>query len=218
MRASAFFARIGTGGLFTVLPWLIVSVLAIACVAFTVGASFGSERATARAQAERAQALAEAHRRYDAQLVDGQARVADLQTTLREQRGFYSRLSERLTRAQRSSPPLVARVAPAASSAAPAVAAAPPRIEPGPVLLELGVSHLGVSLWNSALLGADVASGACGPDGAPASACAALAGVSFEDAWANHATNAARCAEDRARHAALIGYVNALHARFNSPR
>lgn len=66
-----------------------------------------------------------------------------------------------------------------------------------------------VRLWDSALAGRAVPAGACGPDGTPAGACAAATAAQLEDAWANHTENAARCGADRARHRALIEFLQA---------
>jgi hypothetical protein len=64
-----------------------------------------------------------------------------------------------------------------------------------------------VSLWNSALEGRLVPAGACRTADPAEQACAADAGLSVDDAWDNHATNAASCAADRARLAGLIDYL-----------
>lgn len=87
----------------------------------------------------------------------------------------------------------------------------PPRAAPvqgglhadaGPVL-----SADAVRLWDSATAGRHVPAGACGPAGEPAAACAAATDITLEDAWANHAANAASCRADRAKHQRLIDFV-----------
>jgi hypothetical protein len=76
----------------------------------------------------------------------------------------------------------------------------------GPVL-----TLAAVRMWNGALTGVDSPAGACGAavatEGADA-ACAESAGLTLDDAWANHATNARTCAEDRQRFQHLIDYLN----------
>lgn len=67
-----------------------------------------------------------------------------------------------------------------------------------------------VRVWNGALAGVDVPTGACGAAGAPAgadAACADDSGLTLNDAWDNHAINARACAEDRQRYRALIDYL-----------
>lgn len=66
-----------------------------------------------------------------------------------------------------------------------------------------------VSLWDSALAGRPVPAGACRADDLAASACAAASGYSLADAIDNHLSNATACREDRARHRALIAYLQA---------
>lgn len=64
-----------------------------------------------------------------------------------------------------------------------------------------------VRLWNSALAGRDTAAGACGAADAPAGACDADAGITLDEAWANHIENAARCGIDRINHRRLIEFI-----------
>jgi hypothetical protein len=70
-----------------------------------------------------------------------------------------------------------------------------------------------VRMWNGALTGVDQPAGACGIDGATGktdSACAEDAGLSLDDAWANHEINARTCAEDRERFRSLIELLQTL--------
>lgn len=69
------------------------------------------------------------------------------------------------------------------------------------------VSGLAVRVWNAALAGSDLDAGACGPDDSAAHACAADSGVSLDDAWRNHITNAKLCSIDRERYQALIDFL-----------
>lgn len=71
----------------------------------------------------------------------------------------------------------------------------------------LVLSLAAVSLWNSALAGQVVPAGSCRADDPASAACAAASSASIEDAWVNHAANAAGCAEDRARYARLIDFL-----------
>jgi hypothetical protein len=68
-----------------------------------------------------------------------------------------------------------------------------------PVVLGVQLTLAAVSLWNSALGGADEHAATCRADEPTSPACAADAGVTLEDAWANHIANAASCAADRRR-------------------
>lgn len=77
----------------------------------------------------------------------------------------------------------------------------------------VGLTLGAVSLWNSALRGELVAAGACLPDGARSTACAAAAGVELEEAWRNHALNAATCSADRTRLGALQDWARRVTAR-----
>jgi len=78
----------------------------------------------------------------------------------------------------------------------------------------LGLTAGAVSLWNSALAGGLVPTGACSLADPASAACAADTEVSLEDAWDNQAANAAACRADRARLAALIDYLTQTpHAR-----
>jgi hypothetical protein len=66
-------------------------------------------------------------------------------------------------------------------------------------------------MWNGALTGVDAPAGACGAAGAAEgadAACADSAGLSLDDAWANHRANARACAEDRQRFQHLIDFLN----------
>jgi hypothetical protein len=66
-------------------------------------------------------------------------------------------------------------------------------------------------MWNGALHGRDQAAGACGLAGAPGgadAACAQGSGLTLDDAWANHRTNAMTCAADRLRLNQLIDYLS----------
>lgn len=80
-----------------------------------------------------------------------------------------------------------------------------PAVDGGPVL-----TLAAVRMWNGALTGTDVPAGACGPAGATEgadAACSESSGLTLDDAWANHATNAKSCADDRRRYQYLIDYL-----------
>lgn len=75
-----------------------------------------------------------------------------------------------------------------------------------------GLTFAAVRMWNGSLAGADAPAGACGLAGAATQAdpaCAQDSGLTVDDAWANHATNAQSCAEDRQRYQHLIDFLNA---------
>lgn len=79
----------------------------------------------------------------------------------------------------------------------------------------VGISLAGVSLWNSALTGADVPAGACRADDPASPACAADSGLEIADVWANHNANAALCRATGLRFKALIDHLqrrDAAHA------
>lgn len=67
-------------------------------------------------------------------------------------------------------------------------------------------------LWNSALAGVDVGAGACTADDPTGAACAADTGIELAEVWRNHIDNAGKCAEDRARHNALIDMIEGREA------
>ena len=75
-----------------------------------------------------------------------------------------------------------------------------------------GLTLAAVRMWNGSLTGIDAPAGACGPADATTqadAACAQDSGLTVDDAWANHATNAKSCAEDRQRYQHLIDFLNA---------
>lgn len=88
--------------------------------------------------------------------------------------------------------------------------AAPPNedvVVGAPHVLTLGA----VRLWNSALDGIDQLASACGAADATAeadAACAQSAGLTLDDAWANHRMNSKSCAEDRLRYQQLIDFLH----------
>lgn len=87
----------------------------------------------------------------------------------------------------------------------------------GSVPLPVGSELSGgaVWLWNSALVGhPDVPPGSCGADGAlgePDPSCARGTGLTVDDAWDNHTTNAQSCARDRARYERLKAYLRKIN-------
>ncbi|WP_240939188.1 hypothetical protein [Diaphorobacter sp. HDW4A] len=82
-----------------------------------------------------------------------------------------------------------------------------PVVDSGP-----GLTLAAVRMWNGSLSGVDAPAGACGLAGTAAqadAACAQDSGLTIDDAWANHASNAKACAEDRQRYQHLIDFLNA---------
>lgn len=116
---------------------------------------------------------------------------------------------------------------PAAGGAAPPEGPASAAADAGPAGLPPGLPADGgpgialtagaVRLWNSALAGRDTAAGACGAADAPAGACDADAGITLDEAWANHIENAARCGIDRINHRRLIEFIRQRAAAAVSP-
>jgi hypothetical protein len=72
---------------------------------------------------------------------------------------------------------------------------------------ELHLAAGAVSLWNSALAGTFVPTGACSLADPTSPACAADAGLTLRDAWDNQAANAAACRDNSTQLAALIAYL-----------
>ncbi len=209
----------------TSLGWGLVALAAAASLALLLGAGFAAGHQWA-SNAKNAQALRDAGRLAAAQArvleqarQRGQADVQALQAQLAQQHTYATTLQERLARA----PLAIARQCPA-PGASPGLAARTPALEPGQAFSAAGqappqapahpaggsgvlLTVAAVSLWNSALAGVDMPAGACSPADTASEACAADSGATLEAAWANHATNAASCAADRARYQALIDHL-----------
>jgi hypothetical protein len=197
-----------------------LAAVGVLMMSFCVGAWWGHEQATLMADADRTRAADKALRQYQRAVNDGQAAAEALREQLRAKGIYQATVEERLRHATL----IVPGAAPAkaqCTAAAPAIvtdsAAATPPVAPAPTPgPELDARDVGlqlslgaVSLWNSALAGADVAAGACGAADPTQPACAAGAGITLAEAWANHAQNAASCAADRTRHQALLDHLNA---------
>lgn len=105
----------------------------------------------------------------------------------------------------------------AASAAADASAAGLPPGLPADGGPGIALTAGAVRLWNSALAGRDTAAGACGAADAPTGACDADAGITLDEAWANHIENAARCGIDRINHQRLIDFIRQRAAAAVSP-
>lgn len=199
----------------------VLAAVGVLMMAFCVGAWWGHEQAITTADADRARAADKALRQYQRAVNDGQAAAEALREQLRAKGRYQVTVEERLRHASLIVPgaaPAKAQCAGAApaivtDSAAAAEAPAALAPTPGPELdardVGLQLSLGAVSLWNSALAGADVAAGACGAADPTQPACAAGAGITLAEAWANHAQNAASCAADRTRHQALLDHLNA---------
>ena len=208
-----------------------------AAVAFVVGAALliaiGWSLGLAHAYDQQAGAAkrqaADLVAQFQAGVRKGAADAAALNAELTTLRAHAATLTERLSHVPLTvpRPTCIATRAPA-SAAAPAVARHGPGLagDAAGVVPELGRAPgadapgqdsaagdadeltLGaVSVWNSALAGADVPAGACGLAGAPDDACSAGAGIGIEEVWANHVTNAEACAVDRRRYQRLIDHL-----------
>lgn len=174
------------------------------------GYAWGTHSARLQLQAERATAVAQSEQRARAAeaLADGAvANYVQDHFAQQERHAQLQQLDRHL--APRVSlvvsPPELA--APACATSAPGAPAQPP-VAAAPA--DPALSQRAVWVWNSALAGRDVPAGACSAAAAAAGAdaaagpCAEPAGVSLEQAWDNHAVNAASCAADRARYRQLI--------------
>lgn len=177
---------------------------------WATSAHYEAEAASARQVADDAREQAREQAR-----AEGERIATDLRVQLLERARYTLHLLERQSHEPR---PLVASCASVQPPALPAAALgagpmpdpAAAEGEPQLVVVPVPVAELSlgaVSLWNSALAGRDVPAGACRLDDASGAACAARAGVSLDEAWANHAVNAQLCADDRARYERLIEFV-----------
>lgn len=202
----------------------VLAVAGLALVLFLAGMWAGHSAATTQADARQAKTAAAQLKRYQAQVVEGEAAAG----ALREQLGLQGRYTATLQERARHAAPLT--VPPAAVAAPQACAGAalltdsaavgghslpahPPAgtaNDPGAAAADdpgVGLTLAAVSLWNSALAQHDVPAGACRADALTSPACAAESGAELADAWRNHAANAASCAADRARHQGLIDFL-----------
>lgn len=153
------------------------------------------ERDRAQAKAREAKRADQAAAQYLIDHLDQQARYDAIDAT-------YQDLRNRA--------PLVVRRPAAACAAAPAPADALAVAQPADSG-DLRLTLAAVRMWNGALAGRDSPAGACGAAGAAPgadAACAEDAGVTLDDAFANHAINARSCALDRQRYQALIDFLN----------
>ena len=191
---------------------LLAVLLAAGC-----GYRWGRSDADAAAALRIARANAEAAATTRAAEARADTAAAAYLTEHLEQESRYAELQKRDSQLARRGVPLIAHAPVAACPAG--GAAAPAGSEPSAPAAVVAVVPVAVAdpeltrravwMWNSALVGADVPSGACGLAGGAAGAgaagaCAEPAGVSVEDAWANHTVNAESCAADRARYRRLI--------------
>jgi hypothetical protein len=132
-------------------------------------------------------------------------------TETRAQETRYADLQKRYDKLRKRGTPLV--VVPSVQ--------APPPCEPGPAQgiaqppAEPELSGAAVWMWNSALVGhPDVPPHSCGADGALGESdpsCARGTGLTVDDAWDNHTTNAQSCARDRARYDRLKAYLRKIN-------
>lgn len=186
---GTFFKGLMTGGLSL---WQGLSGpalwLALAAATFTSGVGLGHSWASDSADAKTLKVEREAAKRYSKAVDAGWADADRLRTELATQAGLNTTLKVRLKNVR-----IIA--SPAAAVACDQAAA--------DVRLTVGA----VSVWNNALAGRAVPAGACGADGGTDGACAAAAEATPDDAWENHAVNAAACREDRTRYRRLIEHL-----------
>ncbi len=203
-----------------------VSVVALLLV-FFLGMSWGVHKAHDEAATQKTAAVQALHDRYVGEVANANAATAKSLLNQRALEASYADLDQRFQNLRKRTP-LVVRV-PAADGAVCAAGVQPPAPTgatpggpvPGSIALPApdtavpfdavpALTLAAVRMWNSALVGADTATGACRADAATAEAdiaCAQSAGVDLDDAWRNHAVNARACAIDRARHQDLIDYL-----------
>lgn len=188
----------------------LVLVLAAVAALFGSGYMLGGQSTKAAAQAEKDKVQRAQRQAIDEAVAQARADGDAATSALREQLVLASRyhatLDQRRRHAQLTVP------APRCAAAAPASPAAAQAGEPALQSAEVAAADpeltlAAVSLWNSALAGADVPAGACGAAGTTEPACAAGSGLRIKHAWHNQATNAASCSADRQRFAALIALL-----------
>lgn len=211
---------------------LAVMALAALCAgAWVWGLQVGGARADTRHARAAADAARAAHEVYAEELRLGNQGAAVLIGRLRDAGDTNARLQKELSHAPRF---LAVAQCPAAAPVDQRgldrdagdrsdrglriVGAAPPppagAADPGSAVRLSGAA---VRLWNSALAGADVPTGACGADAAPEAACAADSGITFSAAFDNAVDNYARFSECGARLNAWIDLEEARQARAAKP-
>ena len=192
--------------------WLSASSIELyalaALVLFGVGFGVGIDWAEGSQAEAELQQLKVVQRAYVDAIVRGQRDVNALNTNLNASTAYAKTLKERLRHAQL----IAALPVPSSDAAAQPGGDVQPGGQPAaahaagaasPVL-----SAAAVSLWNSALAGADVPTGACRSADTTDPACAAAAGLTVDDAWENQGQNAESCRADRIRYQQLIDHLN----------
>lgn len=206
----------------TTVLWLVAVALLIG-LGYGLGLAHAYQRQAAAAQRQAADLVAQ----FQAGVRKGAADAASLNTELHALRSHNTQLTQRLAHVPLTvpRPACIATRTPAAAAVAqhrpglagdaagavPDLGRAPGADAPSQDSAAGDADELtlgAVSVWNSALAGADVPAGACGLAGAPDDACAAGAGIGIEAVWANHVTNAEACAVDRRRYQRLIDHLN----------
>lgn len=201
--------------------WAIAATVIVAGVLFGLAAAiFQAGRVHERGdwQKKEAAAARKFAQELQAEVKRGETAVASVNSSLlalttrySTLEGAYRELSDRV--------PLVLPV-PAAARRADRRTADPSHAGPGPQaaaaphdegqLADGGRHRLSLGavwMWNSSLTGVDTPAHTCGLADTSDGACAADSGLTVEDAWANHHTNAQSCAADRVRHRALIEFL-----------
>lgn len=179
--------------------------IAAAGIAFLLGLFAGDQIATDRCTANTSRVNAKAQAALQQRLQEGTDAVARLGEQLREQDRIQSSLRERLKHVQLTVPVASCNPSQRAQDAAEGGFAQAKAVDTG---ADVRLSLAAIRLWNSALTGNSVPATSCGTVGAPQDTCTVDSGLAIADAWANHQTNAAECAEDRHRLNALIDYLS----------
>lgn len=184
-----------------------LALVALALGLIASGYYWGSSAKDNQWQARQAKAASQAHENFRAEELRSFKASEALQVDLQQQAASYQQLEEAFHDYRNRKAPLArSRVVPATQTtvneaAPPGCIVVPPESEP------VQLTHGAVWMWNSALAGADTLSGTCGLADQSSEACSLEAGVTLEDAWDNHTTNAKACAVDRLRNQRLIDFV-----------
>lgn len=161
------------------------------------------------------QAVAEnaAAKKYQAEVVRGDAATATLISAQRQHTANYQQLEGQFNEL-RLRAPLLARRADrvpdsVGNSGLAERADAHGDVDRGnPAVLSAGA----VWMWNTALAGSDQPAGACNAADRTTTACSAPTEVTLDDAWDNHSANAQICSANRLAHQQLIDFLTARNA------
>ena len=169
------------------IAFVVALLLALCGGLFGGGYHLGTRVAEGACAQAKTDEIVAAHADYVRQVEAGASAVQALTVDLAKSASFTKTLQRRLADVQ--------VLAPRTASSPASDPGQPQLVDPAEPVARLSAGA--VSLWNSALAGADVPAGACGADDPTAPACAAAVNATPGDAWANHAENADLCRSDR---------------------